>query len=660
MKTATRFLQICCLLTLVACGGGGGDGGGSGAPTPPAPTPPPPPPPPPPATTYTVGGTVSGLQGSGLVLRNGGVDLPITASGSFNFAAGLTTGAAYGVSVLTQPSQPTQLCTVSAGQGQVQTANVTSVLVECRVIFELLSTAPADDAQEVTRSIQPTLTFSAPLDPATVVPGLVTLSSIGGEETVTVSATNAVLTITPSRALLPLTDYVLTVNNTLLSNSGATLPDPVQVNFRTREGAWATQELVSGTDANTGGPFADFSRMVVDADRRVTALWLAGGQLWARQRPEAGDWGSPVRIDDAGADEIYDLAIASGDSAAVIITWAQTESGSGGDATRIFSRRFTAATGWEPAQLVVQSAADHASLNLAMRPDGSGALAWYETTSNTNAIMVSRFDPATGWTSAQRIDTATGALSPAVMKVSDGGVVIAAWSQVMTGPGGDVFSARYTPATGWSTPVHLSVGFTLQGISTLSSLDVAADGRAVATWQQGISVFPYIAASYYTPGQGWTAPERIENGPGNSSSARVAIDHLGVAHAVWLQAISGAGHVHASRRDPTTGTWSTPKAISNIVGTAAAFSAVVTIDRSGNALAAWYELDVSAGAQYTVRGNRYTPENGWGGAESIGTPDRAVGSGSVRLAIDSAGTGWAIWSQRDSTNVPRVLVNRFE
>ena len=47
------------------------------------------------APTYTVGGTVSGLAGSGLVLRdNDGDDLPVSADGAFAFATELAGGAA--------------------------------------------------------------------------------------------------------------------------------------------------------------------------------------------------------------------------------------------------------------------------------------------------------------------------------------------------------------------------------------------------------------------------------------------------------------------------------------------------------------------------------------------------------------------------------------
>ncbi len=82
--------------------------------------------------TYTVGGTVSGLTGSGLALKlNGGAALAINANGAFTFPDGLTSGTAYAVTVSTQPSSPVQTCTVANGTGTMGGANVTTVSVTC-------------------------------------------------------------------------------------------------------------------------------------------------------------------------------------------------------------------------------------------------------------------------------------------------------------------------------------------------------------------------------------------------------------------------------------------------------------------------------------------------------------------------------------------------
>jgi hypothetical protein len=82
--------------------------------------------------TFTVGGTVSGLDGTGLVLQNNaGDDLAIGANGGFVFSTPVTDGNGYDVTVLTQPSNLSQTCTTSDAIGTMAGSNVTNVVVSC-------------------------------------------------------------------------------------------------------------------------------------------------------------------------------------------------------------------------------------------------------------------------------------------------------------------------------------------------------------------------------------------------------------------------------------------------------------------------------------------------------------------------------------------------
>ncbi len=86
-----------------------------------------------PVATFSIGGTVSGLLGKGLVLQNGaGDDLPVAANGSFTFPTKLASGESFAVTIKTQPTAPSQTCTVSGGSGTVVNGNVTTVRVNCR------------------------------------------------------------------------------------------------------------------------------------------------------------------------------------------------------------------------------------------------------------------------------------------------------------------------------------------------------------------------------------------------------------------------------------------------------------------------------------------------------------------------------------------------
>ena len=83
--------------------------------------------------TYSVSVTVSGLNGTGLVLQNNGGDsLNVTANGSVAFSSKQLAGSAYAVTVQTQPSTPNQTCAVTNGTGTIAQANVSNVTVACK------------------------------------------------------------------------------------------------------------------------------------------------------------------------------------------------------------------------------------------------------------------------------------------------------------------------------------------------------------------------------------------------------------------------------------------------------------------------------------------------------------------------------------------------
>jgi hypothetical protein len=83
-------------------------------------------------TMYTIGGTVSGLAGTGLVLQNdSGDSVTVGAKATaFTFPTSVTSGSSYKVSVMTQPSNPTQSCVVTSASGMAM-GDVTTVGVAC-------------------------------------------------------------------------------------------------------------------------------------------------------------------------------------------------------------------------------------------------------------------------------------------------------------------------------------------------------------------------------------------------------------------------------------------------------------------------------------------------------------------------------------------------
>jgi hypothetical protein len=108
-KTRARLWLIAGALILVSCSGEGGYTGGSAN-----------------RSYYAVTGSIGNLIGSGLVLENNGTSSQAIAAnaGSYSFpasnsATGYSIGAPYAITVATQPSNPSQTCTVSDGVGTI-------------------------------------------------------------------------------------------------------------------------------------------------------------------------------------------------------------------------------------------------------------------------------------------------------------------------------------------------------------------------------------------------------------------------------------------------------------------------------------------------------------------------------------------------------------
>jgi hypothetical protein len=90
--------------------------------------------------SFSIGGTVTGVVGTGLILQNSSnsEQLPISpANGNqaFTFTKLVPTGTTYNVTIFAQPTAPTQNCTVTAGTGSgTATANVTNVAIVCPAV----------------------------------------------------------------------------------------------------------------------------------------------------------------------------------------------------------------------------------------------------------------------------------------------------------------------------------------------------------------------------------------------------------------------------------------------------------------------------------------------------------------------------------------------
>jgi hypothetical protein len=90
-------------------------------------------------TGYKLGGTVSGLDGTGLELEAAfdnalNSKLGIEADGDFTFGPKLADGTTYVVTIAKQPTNPDQDCKVMGGSGKIAGADVSTISIDCETL----------------------------------------------------------------------------------------------------------------------------------------------------------------------------------------------------------------------------------------------------------------------------------------------------------------------------------------------------------------------------------------------------------------------------------------------------------------------------------------------------------------------------------------------
>jgi hypothetical protein len=224
--------------------------------------------------TATIGGTVAGLvANSSVILQdNGGDSLTITANGAFTFKTAVTGADVYAVTVLTQPVNPNQICTVTGGSGTAS-ANVTTVAVNCVLSFsiggnvsgvvgtglilenssdsEQLPISPANGNQAFTfTKLVPTGTaytisiFAQPTGPTQTC----TVTSGTASGTATANVTN-VAVVCPA--------VTFSVGGTVVGLRGKTPTPPNQINLPLTDNSFQLQNNLGNTlNVSENGPFA--------------------------------------------------------------------------------------------------------------------------------------------------------------------------------------------------------------------------------------------------------------------------------------------------------------------------------------------------------------------------------------------------------------------
>jgi uncharacterized protein YheU (UPF0270 family) len=318
--------------------------------------------------------------------------------------------------------------------------------------------------------------------------------------------------------------------------------------------------------------------------------------------------------------------------------------------------RYDPASGWSAPQTLESRLADVTRFELAMdAASGRAVVLWSQASDTINSSAWARhFDPAGGWTPVQALSTATGVVDVMSVGMDLQGNAVAAWSQ-LDGSRFSIWGNRGSADGTWGSAQLLENMDELGRVDGNPRIAVAPQGDAIVVWQAsgGTLVNRGTWTNRYTAGSGWGTAGQLVSVSGGSAPD-IAMDANGNAVMVWSQidAVSATemyALIQAKRYQ--AGGWGLPLQVARELGANSVLSTVhVKVNAAGAALVAWGQGDQSIRATLAPAGGNWpTPSI----VKPVGS--RAASTG-VRAAIDPQGNAFLAWSQgNDAGTVDTML-----
>ena len=295
---------------------------------------------------------------------------------------------------------------------------------------------------------------------------------------------------------------------------------------------------------------------------------------------------------------------------------------------------------------------------LAINENGAAAVAWIED--SNMELRTAIFDVASGHWGPQTPVSAAGAMVPDMphAAVDAAGNAIVIWHQGGN-PSRSIWANRYDASTGaFAGPVALQSD--TSGFSELVRVAMDPDGNAIAVWQHGdaaAAIYRINASRYDVATNAWSEPQPIDlDSAQTSTDADVVVDQSGNAIAAWVELNPGDmwQNVYAARFDRATTSWSKPERI-DTTDTGGDNHPRLSADAAGNVFVTWHQVDDPERQVVQAWANRYDVYcQRWGDAVQL--DDAKAAQRDIvytDVAADAAGNALALWNQDNHVHASR-------
>jgi hypothetical protein len=497
-------------------------------------------------TAFTVGGTVTGLDGTVVLQLNGGADLSISENGPFTFSIDLADEATYEVTVLSQPTSQTLDMTNTSGA--IGGTSVTDVALALEDLSWVHPASLSDNISPDGSGAYNQRVAMSDNEEAVIV----WFQASGGTYQIFKSDYRGSAWTHPptlSSHISPAGQWCSYPEPAIDENGNSLIvwyeQDGSDFQIFKSEYRGGTWTHPSGLTDNISpdGEHASAPQVAMGNNGDAVIVWFQYdgtiNQVFKSEYRE-GAWVHPADLSDTinpDGKRAYYPQVAMDDSGNTIAVWYQSD----GMSDQVFKSEYRNGSWTHPADLSdnINPAGQSAHIvRVAMDNNGNALIVWPQSDGSKSQIFMSEYRNGS-WTHpadlSDNISPDGGDAYVPRVAMDDNGAAVIVWHQ-HDGSTYQIFMSEYRNGS-WTHPADLSDNISPDGSDAqYAQLTLSDHGNAVIAWHQNEGTLFAIYKSEYNDGA-WTHPAGLAsyfNPPGQDARyARLASDGSGNVILLW-------------------------------------------------------------------------------------------------------------------------------
>lgn len=343
---------------------------------------------------------------------------------------------------------------------------------------------------------------------------------------------------------------------------------------------WTAPVRIENNPGDTGLP-----SVAMDWHGNAMAVWTqpdtGAPVVWAAKFTATGGWTAPQKLETEDTQGAGRPRVAMSANGTAVVVWEESD----GTRRSIWGARHT--TTWSTPTRLELSDETAEFPNIAINGNGNGMAIWRQRVGVNYRLFGSRYNATTGFAGALPIEnSATNQVEQNFdIAVDEVGNAMAVYAY---GVDANVHANVYdVGAGGWGTPTLLGPGSAGNQASPKVAMDSA--GNAMVVWF--LQADAKVSTRRYSPQAGWGTVTPIEPTTGVTLFPHVGIDEAGGAFSIWRQTEPGAPGVRRVLVSRSVGgSWETPTRL-DPMNPGNSDSAKIAVNAGGNAFAVWTQSD---------------------------------------------------------------------